>query len=199
MKSHTKPTPDHQQLYQLAEQQAGYFSTRQARTVGLTRPLLSYYTKTGYLQRIQRGVYRLTRFPEMPLADLFVAWLVAGPRAVISHESALAVYDLTDVLPSEIHLTVSRTTSRRGKTMRLHTKRLAKSEITQRAGLPITTVVRTLADLATSGLSEEQMRLAISQALTRGLVTRETLTKYARKRGGRMARLIDQTRTKRPK
>ena len=112
MKSHTKPTPDHQQLYQLAEQQAGYFSTRQARTVGLTRPLLSYYTKTGYLQRIQRGVYRLTRFPEMPLADLFVAWLVAGPRAVISHESALAVYDLTDVLPSEIHLTVSRTTSR---------------------------------------------------------------------------------------
>ena len=190
MKRQVKLSPDHQKLYQLAEQQAGYFSTRQAHTVGLTRSLLSYYTKTGYLQRIQRGVYRLSRFPEMPFADLFVAWLAAGPRAVISHESALVVYDLSDVLPSEIHITVPRTTSRRGKEMRLHTKQLRKSEITQRAGLPVTTIARTLADLAISGLGEEQFRLAIAQAVERGLITREALNMYARKRGGRTARLI---------
>lgn len=190
-----KLSPDHQKLYQLAEQQAGFFSTRQARTAGLTRPLLSYYTKTGYLQRIQRGIYRLSRFPEMPFADLFVAWLAAGPRAVISHESALAVYDLSDVLPSEIHVTVPRTTSRRGKTMRMHTKQLRKSEITQRGGLPVTTLARTLADLAVSGLGEEQIRLAISQALERGLITRKALKKDAQKRGGRPARLILKTLT----
>lgn len=193
MKHQVKLSPDHQKLYQLAEQQAGYFSTRQARTVGLTRPLLSYYTKTGYLHRIQRGIYRLSRFPEMPFADLFVAWLAAGPGAVISHESALAVYDISDVLPSEIHITVPRTASRRGKEMRLHTKQLRKSEITQRAGLPVTTIARTLADLAISGLGEEQIRLAISQTLERGLITREALKKDAQKRGGRVARLILKT------
>lgn len=193
MKRQAKPSPDHQQLYHIAEQQAGYFSTRQARAVDLTRPLLSYYTKTGYLQRIQRGIYRLSRFPEMPFADLFVAWLAAGPRAVISHESALAVYDLSDVLPSEIHITAPRTASRRGKEMRQHTNQLHKSEITQRAGLPVTTIERTLADLAISGLVEEQIRLAIAQALERGLITREALRKYAQRRGGRAEQLIGKT------
>ena len=57
--------------------------------------------------------YRLSRFPPSRFEDLFVAWLKCGPKSAISHESALAIYDLSDVLPAEVHITVPRTASRR--------------------------------------------------------------------------------------
>jgi hypothetical protein len=43
--------PNHQQLYEIAEQQAGYFTAAQAQAVGFSRPLLSYYTKVGRFSR----------------------------------------------------------------------------------------------------------------------------------------------------
>ncbi|MBI4789282.1 MAG: type IV toxin-antitoxin system AbiEi family antitoxin domain-containing protein [Chloroflexi bacterium] len=112
------------QLYPIAEQQAGYFTSQQALAAGLSQPLLSYYTRTGQLVRIKRGIYRLAQFPEMPYADLFVAWLQTGNESVISHDSALVVYGLSDVLSSEIHITAPRTASRRRRGIRLHTNRL---------------------------------------------------------------------------
>jgi predicted transcriptional regulator of viral defense system len=125
-------SPDHQQLYQIAEQQAGYFTAAQAQAVGFSRPLLSHYAKTGHFDRVQRGIYRLAHFPGSPYQDLFVAWLRTGPDSVISHESALAVYELSDVLPGEVHVIVPRTASRRRKGIRLHTHRLGTDEVTQR-------------------------------------------------------------------
>jgi len=190
MKTKSNRSPNHQTLYQIAEQQAGYFTASQARTAGFTQPLLSYYAQTGQFIRIRRGIYRLAQFPEMPFADLFVAWLQTGKDAVISHDSALAVYGLSDVLPSEIHVTVPRTASRRRPHLRLHTKHLSAKEITQHTGLPITTVPRTLADVIASGLGEEQVQQAIREAIARGLVTQKTLQSYARRRGGRMAHLV---------
>ncbi len=139
---------------------------------------------------MRRGVYRWSAFPDMPNADLFVAWLSVGPKAVLSHDSALALYGLSDLLPSEIHLTVPRTTSRRRKGVRLHTGRIAPEEITQREGLPVTTLPRTLADLIRDGVSEEIIRQAIAEALTRGMITRKALLEDAQRRGGRVARII---------
>lgn len=182
--------PNHKKLYQIAEQQAGYFAARQAREAGFTRSLLSHYARTGHFERIKRGIYRLGQFPDSPCADLFVAWLQTGPKSVISHESALAVYELADVLPGEIHMLVSRTASRRRKGIRLHTSRLSADEITRRAGLPVTTVPRTIADAVVSGLAEEQVRQAIREAVRRGLVTPEALLAHAARRGGRVARVI---------
>jgi predicted transcriptional regulator of viral defense system len=183
-------SPDHGKLYQIAERQAGYFTARQARSAGFGPALLSYYAKTGRLQRVRRGLYRLVEFPEMPLADLFIAWLSVGEEAVVSHDSALALYDLSDLIPSEIHLTVPRTTSRRRKGVRLHTRRLSPDEVTRREGLPVTTVLRTLADVILDGLSDALVRQAIQEALARGLVTRDALLKDALRRGGRVARLV---------
>lgn len=186
----TKNGPNEHQLYQAAERQAGYFTTAQAKAAGFSAPLLSHYTKTGKFQRVRRGVYRWSAFPEIPNADLFVAWLSVGPKAVLSHDSALALYGLSDLLPSEIHLTVPRTTSRRHRGVRLHTGGLTSEEITQREGLPVTTIPRTLADLIRDGVSEEIVRQAVAEALTRGLITRDALLEDAQRRGGRVARII---------
>jgi predicted transcriptional regulator of viral defense system len=182
--------PDHSALYHTAEQQAGCFSACQALAAGFTRPLLSYHSRVGRFVRIGNGVYRLAQFPEMPFADLFVAWLQVGNRAVISHESALVVYGLSDILPGEIHVTVPRTASRRRKNLRLHTGRLSPGDVTRRAGLPVTTIGRTIADAIISGLGEEHIQQAIQEALERGLVSEQALLDDACKRGGRVERVV---------
>jgi len=130
------------------------------------------------------------QFPASPYEDLFVAWLCTGPNSVISHESALTVYELSDALPGEIHIIVPRTASRRKAGIRLHTNRLAADEVTQRAGLPITTVARTIADVITGGLARDQIRQASHEALQRGLTTRENLLAQAVRRGEQTSLLM---------
>jgi predicted transcriptional regulator of viral defense system len=185
--------PDHNALYQVAERQAGYFTAVQARQAGFSRSLLSYHVGTGRFERVRPRVYRLVQFPAAPHEDLYVAWLQAGPEAVISHDSALALYDLSDLLPDQIHVTVPRTASRRRRGIRHHTKRLDRKGVTRYEGLPVTTVLRTLVDVAAAGLADEQVRQAIQEALHRGLVTRESLLRLTLSRGGRIKRLIDET------
>jgi predicted transcriptional regulator of viral defense system len=124
-------------------------------------------------------VYRLARFPASSHEDLYVAWLEAGSEAVISHDSALALYGLSDLLPAQVHVTVPRTASRRRPGIRLHTKRLSPHDVTRYEGLPVTTIRRTLVDVAAAGLADEQVRLAIREALRRGLLAPEDLVTLA--------------------
>lgn len=182
--------PDFEQLYRLAEGQAGYFTTAQARSAGYSPERLSNTVKRGKFQRIAQGVYRLTHFPASPYEDLFIAWLITGPHSVISHESALVLYQLSDVLPGVVHVIVPRSASRRRNNLRLHTNRLEPGEITTRDGLPITTVARTIADAANSGMALEQVMQAIQGAIQRGLVSAADLRKQAEKSRGQAAQII---------
>jgi predicted transcriptional regulator of viral defense system len=183
-------SPNHNHLYQIAEGQAGYFTARQAGEAGFSAERLTNSCKAGNMFRVAWGVYRLTRFPGSPFEDLFVAWLSTGPNSVISHESALAVYQLTDVLPGEIHVIIPRSASRRHAGIRLHTNRLEPGDITTREGLPVTTPARTIADLAVSGLSGELVRQAVQEALRRGLTTSKELLSQAARRGRKAMQLI---------
>lgn len=181
--------PD-ERLYEVAERQAGYFSAAQAQAVGVSWRQLSYHVSSGRLLRVAWGVYRLALFPAMPHEDLVVAWLRAGPDAVISHESALALYELSDALPARVHVTVPRAASRRRPGLALHTNALERRYVTRVAGVPTTTVARTIADVAASGLPEELVVQAAQEAVQRGLVSGSELEAYAQSRGGRPRRLI---------
>lgn len=183
-------SPDQKALYDRAERQAGYFTARQARSAGFSWERLVEHAKSGRFRRIARGIYRLSQFPSSNFEDLFVAWLRCGPKAVISHESALAVYDLSDLIPGQIHVTVLRTASRRRRGIRQHTSGFRSKVIKRREGLPVTSVPRTIADVAKAGVAEEMVKEAIRQALKRGLTTQDALLAEARRRGGRAMRLI---------
>ena len=176
--------PDFNQLYRIAEAQAGYFNTRQAHSAGYSRERLSDLTKRIQFIRVRRGVYRLPHFPASRFEDLFIAYLRTGPDSVISHESALSVYDLSDVLPSEIHVIMPRTGSRRRDGLQLHTNKISAEEITRREGLPVTTPARTIADVIISGLGDELVRQAIVEAINKGIVTRTQLLEQANRRQG---------------
>ena len=177
-------------LYPVAEQQAGYFTAAQARAAGYSQRQLTYYVRTHRFDRMRPGIYRLTHHPASANEDLFLAWLQVGPQAVISHESALALYELSDALPAAIHFTIAPQTSRRHPGLRLHTNRLHADETTWFGGLPVTTVPRTIVDVAATGLAEELVTQAVHEALQRGLVLADSLRAAAEHRGGRAQRLI---------
>lgn len=182
--------PNYDQLYNIAESQGGYFAASQARKIGFSWDRLSKNVKTRRFTRVAHGVYRLMQFPGSAFEDLFIAWLRAGPNSVISHESALSVYDLSDMLPGEIHIIVPRSSSVRRTGIRQHTNQLGDSEITTREGLPITTVARTLADVSATGLAKEQVKLAINEGINKGMVTMKMLEDQAEKRGGRFKKIL---------
>ena len=120
----------------------------------------------------------------------FVAWLETGPDSVISHDSALALYELSDALPSAIHVTVPPTASRRHLGLRLHTNRISAQEITYYDALPVTTVARTIADVALAGLADELVEQAVQEAIRNGLVTPALLLAAAEPRGPRVMGII---------
>jgi predicted transcriptional regulator of viral defense system len=123
-----------------------------------------------------------------------VKWLAVGAdRAVVSHESALDLHELSDVIPNSVHLLVDR--DDRGirplQGVTLHTtKAVEPSEVVSRHGIRVTDPVRSILDAATAGTAPEQIEMAVRQALNQGLVTRRSLLARADRRGGRVADLI---------
>ncbi|MBM4457913.1 MAG: hypothetical protein FJ011_09155 [Chloroflexi bacterium] len=177
-------------LYEIAEAQAGYFTTAQAAAAGVDRRRLAYFTAAGQLQRIRRGIYRLTHFPRSRYEDLVIAWLETGPHSVISHDSALTLYDLSDVLPASIHVTVPRTASRRRHGLRLHTNQIGPADVTSYDGMQVTTVPRTIADVALDGLSDEFVEQAACEAIQKGLTSTEDLLTEADRRSQRLGQML---------
>ncbi len=161
-------------LYLVAEPHAGYLTTMRAAEAGVSRQQLSYLTRTGSLERVAHGIYRLRRFPSQRFEDVIVACLWAGDDAVASHDTALAVYELTDVSPAAVHLSVPRPFRGTRYGVIVHNAELTDADRTERHGVPVTTPERTLIDvLRRSG--PESAREATIEALHRGLVTVRSL------------------------
>jgi predicted transcriptional regulator of viral defense system len=189
-----KTRPDHDALFQTASEQAGYFTTAQATGHGFSPPLITYHARTGRFVRISRGLYRLRDYPPSPREHLIGAWLRVGPQAVVSHESALELFGLSDVIPNTIHLTVARDRRRlvrhAGVTVHTTKRSLEGFDVTVRDGVRVTAPARTIADVAESGTAPEQVVAAVRQAIDRGLSTPERLRGAAGGRGARVERLV---------
>jgi len=154
-------------LYTLADAQVGHFTAGQAEEVGIDRRYLTHHVRSGNLERVDRGIYRLRNYPSHRFEDVMVAILWVGNGAVASHATALAMYDLADAMPPVIHITVDRRFrgSRRG--VIVHQARLDERDVTRRDGIPVTTPLRTITDVA-SDLSVAVA--AATEAIERGLM-----------------------------
>lgn len=157
-------------LYELAEPSAGYFTTAAADSRDVSRQQLSYLARVGSIDRVAHGIYRLRRFPAVPFEDVIVACLWAGEDAVASHDTAVAVYGLTDAMPPWIHVTVPRPFRGRRAGVVVHHAPLPVIDRSRRGGVPVTTVERTVRDVADHLGVDAAVDLA-SQARERGLLT----------------------------
>ncbi len=189
--------PDHRCLFDVASEQHGYFTVEQAHQCGFRWRTLLYHVRRGRFLHIRRGLYRLRDYPSSPRDEVAAAWLAAGRQdAVVSHESALDLLELSDVVPESIHLIVPR--SRRGlhplPGVAIHTTSvpLRPDEVATVNGIRVTVAARSIVDAATAGTGPEQIEMAVAQALARGLATPDELHRQAAMRGRSVARLIAQ-------
>lgn len=187
--------PDRAALFVTATAQHGFFTTRQAAQSGFSRRMLAHYARSGDFIRERRGIYRFRDYPVSPHAAIQAACLAAGAAdAVVSHESALELHNLSDVVPRTVHLTVPR--SRRGwrapagVTVHTATRPPESGEVVERAGLPVTAPARSIADAAAWGTAPDQIVTAVVDAMDRGMTTVEDLRTAARNRGQRVADLV---------
>jgi predicted transcriptional regulator of viral defense system len=188
--------PDHDTLFQIASGQGGYFTAAQARDCGFSWALLAYHSKRGRFLRIQQGLYRLRDYPSSPREEVMAAWLAAGSDvAVVSHESALDLHGLSDVIPEVVHLTVPRSKRYRpaspGVAVHTSTRSPGAKDISVVDGIRVTTPARSIIDAAEAGTAPEQIIAAAHQALERGMTTENQLLGAARQNGARVAQLIE--------
>jgi hypothetical protein len=174
------------QLFDLAEQQQGFFTTKQAKAAGFAENTHPYHVHAGNWIREHRGIYRLALFPTPDRPDLVLWSLWSRNRkeevdGVYSHQTALSLYELSDLNPAKLHMTVP-TNFRRNSDIPgivvLHYRDLLKSEIQPGPGYKYTKPLRTILDLIEDGTVERTfIRQALRQSVNRGLITRQQLRK----------------------
>ena len=160
-------------LHEVAQSQQGFFTTKQAIRSGFGEKTHSYHVKAGNWTREHRGIYRLADFPTPERPDLMLWHLWSQdrqehPEGACSHDTALSLHELSDIMPSKLHMTVPREfrrNSRIPEILMLHRAHLDPSEVQEMHGVRVTRALRTIIDLLRSGhVDRSQLKLAIDEA-----------------------------------
>lgn len=164
-------------LYEVAANQQGCFTREQARGAGFSDQLLYKHVHAGNLERLQRGIYRVTRFPDSgrEREDLVVLWLWSDSKGVFSHETALRLHGLSDVLPSRVHLCLPASWRERQLSPPPGTH-LAFADVPTAdrsfiGAIPVTRPARTINDVAMVSGDAIVVEAAVRQAIQRSLVS----------------------------
>ncbi|MEA2378720.1 MAG: hypothetical protein QOD13_2627 [Thermoleophilaceae bacterium] len=132
---------------ELADRQHGVVARRQLLELGMGRRAIARRLEAMRLRAIHPGVYALGHRPVSRMAWWMAAVLACGPGAVLSHRCAAALSGILEGWPATVDVTVPRGLRPRSG-IRPHQATLAGDECTVQAGVPVTTVARTLLDLA---------------------------------------------------
>jgi REase_MTES_1575 len=134
----------------LADAQHGVVARRQLVAVGLSDAAITRRILGGRFRPLHRGVFAFGHQALRVEGRWMAAVLACGDRAVLSHASAAAAWDLTPVGSGPVHVTVPGDHGRaRRAGVRVHRSRaLTPAQTTIHRGIPITTRERTIIDLA---------------------------------------------------
>jgi hypothetical protein len=129
----------------------------------------------------RRGIFRFSTQPLPARPDLIIWWLWSRnredePQGVYSHQTALSLHELTDFMPSRLHMTVPKAFRRSAaipKAVVLHMADVPPSDIERIDGVPVTKALRTLIDVASAGeIPLADLELAFAEAVQSGNITR---------------------------
>ncbi|MFZ0540497.1 MAG: type IV toxin-antitoxin system AbiEi family antitoxin domain-containing protein [Candidatus Sulfotelmatobacter sp.] len=177
------------ELLPFAEENEGFVTAAHARSLGIKDSVLARLTQRGKLQRVARGVYRIPYFPSDRLGQYREAILWAradsGPKKIaLSHETALAVYGISDANPSRVQITVpksARLRRRRPKWVEIHRADLRASDIVNREGLPVTTIEKAISQLLEETGRVGLARGALKDARKQGYISAEKASALTRR------------------
>src|SRR4051794_20272224 len=134
-------------IAELAARQHDVVGRAQLLAAGVCEAAIEYRLAHGRLRRIHRGVYALGHARLTPDAWAMAAVLLAGPGAVLSHRSAALRWGMLNAGPARAEVTVP-SERRPSRVLRYHYVPIAPDEMTTLRGIPITSVSRTIFDLA---------------------------------------------------
>lgn len=160
-------------LLERAQNQYGYLTPADARELSIDPAQLRLMAARRTLERRGRGLYRMPAVPPTSLDAYMEAVLWSGHQGVLSHETALDLYELCDVNPAAIHLTVPKTfrTRKEPPTMyRLHRHDLAAADVGWYEGIPIVTTEQAIVGGIEQALGWHLIDQAIQNARARGLI-----------------------------
>ncbi|MCL2024188.1 MAG: type IV toxin-antitoxin system AbiEi family antitoxin domain-containing protein [Coriobacteriia bacterium] len=179
-------------LREIALTQHGYATTQQALDAGVTKRALADLTKRNRLERVVFGVYRVPQVPYTQYDAFMLAVLWTGvPEAVISHETALDMYDVSDINPTKIFVTVA--TNRRirrkgGEHYVVYHQDLRPDQIGWQEEIPSVKLPTAIEQCIESGVPTYLLDQAIERGRAKGLLTiddEKTLTQKLEERSGR--------------
>jgi very-short-patch-repair endonuclease len=178
-------------IAEIADRQHGVITAKQLAAVGLGRAAISERARAGRIHRIHQGVYAVGHCRLSLHGRFMAAVLACAPGAVLSHVSAVVLWELLKPIDGPVHISVP-TTSGRRKQRGIHLHRSPSLKppadpspspsylqqeggrgrrvlTTHRHNIPVTTVARTLEDLQrTSFLAPHLVRRATRQAELKG-------------------------------
>ncbi len=173
-------------LFEIANDQMGYFTSQQAVKSGIPDCNHSYHIRAGHWKREMRGIYRLQNYPVSDYEELMVWYLWTKnrkdiPQGVFSHDTAIDLYELSDINPAKIHITVPKTFQRFNEIpgeICLHKGELKVADTKGFHGMKITTPIKTLIDLVSEGkIGADLIKQAVEQGLKRGLINQKQIDK----------------------
>jgi hypothetical protein len=143
--------------------------------------------RTGRLWRVYNGVYGVGHWPVTPHARAMAAVLACGPRAALSHVPGGALWEVGLRWPPMMEVTAPGQRQRKG--IKVHRSQLDRRDITRHYGIPVTTLARTLLDLA-EVLDTPSRTRAVNEARLRRKSTLADLAELLTRSPGRATRRL---------
>jgi very-short-patch-repair endonuclease len=184
-------------ILRLAVGQHGVVGRWQLTAAGVPSTFIELRLRQQWMQRLHRCIYQISALAG-PRAREVAAVLSCGPHAVASYGDAAVVYRLLNPCPGDVSVSVPRGNPRPRLGVRIHRVRLLPDEVTTHDGVPVTTPLRTLVDLADVA-ADRQLEQALALALRHDITTETAVTggldRYLRRPGAVRLRalLADET------
>lgn len=179
----------------VASEQWGLVTSGQASRSGASAQSMARWSRANVLTRVAHGVYKVAGSPYDPRDDLRAAWLTFDPHhtaverltdhrigAIISHRSAAQLHGLGDLDADVYEFTVEGRRQTRRKDLRIHTRStaIARTSWTLVGGLPVTTVLATIVDLAAIRTDGGHLAGIVRDAIATAVVDLDDLSEALR-------------------
>ncbi|MBJ7321692.1 MAG: type IV toxin-antitoxin system AbiEi family antitoxin domain-containing protein [Rhodococcus sp.] len=202
-------------LADLSSEQWGLFTMAQAKGLGFSAQQIARMAKSGTVERIRHGAYRVGGAPSVPSEQLRAAWMMIEPSvtvgerlrdespAVVTHRSAAWLHGLGDVDADVMEFATAKRRQSRLPDVRYRVASYGRDAWTLADGLPVTTVLRTIVDLAAGHLDGGHLAGIVRDAVVTNRVDSESaseaLRPYAHRYGvqlgdgeGLLSRFLDE-------
>jgi very-short-patch-repair endonuclease len=181
-------------IAKIARRQDNVVTLAQLLEAGLGHDAVAHRVRAGTMQRLHRAVFLLGAAPPTRMARARAAVMACGEGAVVSHRSAAELLGLLPETDREVDVTVVGRNPGFHAGLRVHRPRgLARHEVTEMRGIPVTSVARIIADLAATEPINE-VEHAFQEAQFRRIVTLDAvarvLDREPRRRGAPVIRAL---------